>query len=169
MLARGWERQLDRKDNPIFYAQLGRPLDPAAYLRWLRGVGVRYVALPDAPLDSSATGEAKLLARGIPQLRPVWQSAHWKVFEVRGAAPLLEGPGSLVTVNADAVTLHARSPGRFLLRMHYSSYWRLPPGAGCVMPAGNGWTALQLRHAGPIRLTSDFALDRVAERDRNCN
>jgi hypothetical protein len=168
MLARGWERQLDRKDNPLFYPQQERPLDPAAYLRWLRENAVRYVALPDAPLDSSAIAEGRLLARGSSQLHPVWRSAHWRVFAVRGAAPLLEGPGTLVGVNADAVTVHARRPGRFLLRMHYSSYWQLPAHAGCVMPGRDGWTALQLSHPGTVRLTSDFALDRVVERDRNC-
>ena len=51
-LARGWERQLDEKANALFYD--GRPLTPARYQRWLRDAGVRWVALPDAPLDYSA-------------------------------------------------------------------------------------------------------------------
>ena len=58
-LARGWERQLDEKANPLFYD--GRPLTPERYHRWLRDSAVRWVALPDAPLDYSATAEAKLL------------------------------------------------------------------------------------------------------------
>ena len=62
-LARGWERQLDEKANPLFYD--GRPLTPERYHRWLRDSAVRWVALSSAPLDYSAEAEAKLL-RGRP-------------------------------------------------------------------------------------------------------
>ena len=40
-LARGWERQIDRGDNPLFYD--GR-LTAARYRAWLRDLGVRLVA-----------------------------------------------------------------------------------------------------------------------------
>ena len=56
-LARGWERQLDEKANPLFYDD--RPLTPARYHRWLHESAVRWVALPDAPLDYSAEAEAR--------------------------------------------------------------------------------------------------------------
>jgi hypothetical protein len=47
-LVRGWERQLDTAGNPLFYdADL---LNPDSYRAWLIDSGVRYVALPDAPL-----------------------------------------------------------------------------------------------------------------------
>ena len=72
MLARGWERQLDRERNPIFYSGRHRALDPDAYLRWLRGAGVRYVAVPDAPLDESARAEVAAIAASPPYLDPVW-------------------------------------------------------------------------------------------------
>jgi hypothetical protein len=63
-LARGWERQLDRAYNPIFYAD---ELDPHAYRRWLADNGVAYVALPDTQLDDSS-----LLERDrISDTRPV--------------------------------------------------------------------------------------------------
>ena len=61
-LARGWERQLDEKANPLFYD--GRPLTAGRYHRWLHDSRVRWVALPDAPLDYSAEAEARLLERG---------------------------------------------------------------------------------------------------------
>ena len=70
MLARGWERQLDQKDGPLFYDEAGTPLTPARYRAWLSEQAVSYVALPDAPLDYSAKGEAKLLRR-----RPAFVSA----------------------------------------------------------------------------------------------
>ena len=66
-LARGWERQLDEKANPLFYD--GRPLTAERYHRWLRDDAVRWVALPDAPLDYSAQAEARLLERGVPYLK----------------------------------------------------------------------------------------------------
>ncbi|HWJ50474.1 MAG TPA: hypothetical protein VNR42_05605, partial [Solirubrobacteraceae bacterium] len=44
MLARGWERQLDIADNPIFY---DRRLSASSYERWLQRNAVRYVAVPD--------------------------------------------------------------------------------------------------------------------------
>jgi hypothetical protein len=91
------------------------------------------------------------------------------VFAVQAARPLLEGPGTLVGVNAGAITLHARRPGRFLLRMHYSPYWQLPPRAGCIAPTPSGWTELRLRQPGTLRLTSDFGLDQLADRNGSCS
>ena len=68
-LARGWERQLDAKANPIFYDD--EQLTPARYHDWLRENAVRFVALPNAPLDYSATAEALLLEGGrrLPRAR----------------------------------------------------------------------------------------------------
>jgi len=66
-LARGWHRQLDRKVNPLFYDS-DDPLTPDAYRDWLRENAVRWVALPNAPLDFSATAERKLLLEGLPFL-----------------------------------------------------------------------------------------------------
>ena len=88
-LARGWERQLDEKANPLFYD--GRPLTPARYHRWLHESAVRWVALPDAPLDYSAEAEAQLLERGLPYLRLAHESADWRIWEVRDAAPPASG------------------------------------------------------------------------------
>ena len=55
-LARGWERQLDQKANPIFYD--GKPLTASGYHEWLGENAVRWVALPNAPLDYSGAQEA---------------------------------------------------------------------------------------------------------------
>ena len=79
-LARGWERQLDRQRNALFYD--GRPLTAARYRRWLDDNAVRFVALPDAPIDYSAAREAGSCARARPYLREVWRDAHWRVFAV---------------------------------------------------------------------------------------
>jgi hypothetical protein len=76
-LARGWERQLDTRYAALFY----RPhLTPSAYAAWLRENRVAYVALPDVPLDEAGQAEGALVARGLPYLREVWRSAHWRLY-----------------------------------------------------------------------------------------
>ena len=50
-LARGWERQLDRRYGALFY---DGTLTPRRYRAWLDEHAVAYVALPDVPLDYAA-------------------------------------------------------------------------------------------------------------------
>ncbi len=168
MLARGWERQLDRGRNPIFYQGRHRALDPDAYLRWLQAAGVRYVAVPDAQLDESARAEVALISARPPYLEHVWSSTHWAVYAVRDATPLLSGPGRLLSVRPDSFTLDVQRPGRFLVRLHFSPYWQLHKEAGCVMRGRNGWTRLQLTRTGTQQVTTDFGLDRALSHGRRC-
>jgi hypothetical protein len=80
-LARGWERQLDTRYAGLFY----RPTLPSgAYRAWLAANRVRYVALPDAPLDRAGAKEGALVARGAPYLRELWRSRHWRLFRFIG-------------------------------------------------------------------------------------
>jgi hypothetical protein len=80
-LARGWERQLDTHYAALFY----RPtLSAAAYRAWLSQNKVQYVALPDAPLDKAGSLEGALIAHGLPYLRELWRSQHWRVYRVMG-------------------------------------------------------------------------------------
>lgn len=168
MLARGWERQLDRGENPIFYPDRRRALDPATYLRWLHAGGVRFVAVPDAPLDESARSEVALISSEPPYLDRVWRSSHWTVYAVRAATPLLSGPGELLSVRPDSFTLDAKRPGSFLMRLHFSPYWQLRSKSGCVMRGPGGWTRLQLTHTGTQQVTTDFGLDRTFSHGRRC-
>jgi hypothetical protein len=80
-LARGWERQLDTRYAAIFY---GSTLSAAAYRAWLAQNRVQYVALPNAPLDKAGAPEGALIARGLPYLRELWHSKHWRVYRVIG-------------------------------------------------------------------------------------
>lgn len=80
-LARGWERQLDTRYAALFY----RPtLTAAGYRSWLAANRVRYVALPDAPLDAAGRREGALIARGLPYLRELWRSRHWRLYRFGG-------------------------------------------------------------------------------------
>jgi hypothetical protein len=80
-LARGWERQLDTRYAALFYLPT---LRAAAYRTWLVENRVQYVALPDAPLDKAGSQEGALIARGMPYLRELWRSGHWRVYRVMG-------------------------------------------------------------------------------------
>jgi hypothetical protein len=80
-LARGWERQLDTRYAALFY----RPtLSASDYQVWLTENKVQYVALPDAPLDKAGSLEGASIARGLPYLRELWRSGHWRLFRVMG-------------------------------------------------------------------------------------
>jgi hypothetical protein len=76
-LARGWERQLDTRYARLFYEP---HLTAAAYAAWLGANRVAYVALPDARLDEAGRAEGALIAHGLPYLREVWRSAHWRLY-----------------------------------------------------------------------------------------
>lgn len=161
---RGWERQLDIKDNPIFYSG---PLNAATYASWLHRNGVRFVAAPDAPLDYSAVREMRLISRGLPYLRLVARTAHWKVYAVKAATPIAEGIASLTAMGPDWVKLEAPTAGTTLLRVRFSPYWKLSQGAGCVAPAG-AFTSVVLRRAGPATLSISFALGRIGAHSPRC-
>jgi len=148
-IARGGERQLDIAVNEIFYRD--GPLSPAAYRRWLLDNGVRYVALPDAPLDEAAEAEAVLLNTEPSFLTPVWTGAHWRLWRVVGADGLVEGPAALVEQTAETVVLDASSPGQVVVRVHASALWSVD-GPACVEPTGGEWVHLQVRAAGRLEL-----------------
>jgi hypothetical protein len=78
-LARGWERQLDTRYAALFY----RPtLSSSAYREWLLENRVTYVALPDVRLDGAGRLEGALVASGLPYLRELWHSRHWRLYRV---------------------------------------------------------------------------------------
>jgi hypothetical protein len=165
-MARGWERQLDVDRNELFYD--GRPLTPARYRHWLDENAVRYVALPDVRLDHSAREESRLLRAGRSGLRPVWRDAHWRVWEVPGAATPARG-ATVTAWGTDSVTLDV--PGRrpVLVRVRFTPYWALAEGRGCVERTPDGWTQLRMDEPGRARLVTRFAVGRVASRSARCD
>jgi hypothetical protein len=169
MIARGWERQLDTYRNGLFYEE-STPLTAARYRAWLAQNAVSYVALPDAPLDYSAGSEARLLTALRPlYLREVWHSAHWRLFAVLGAAPLAQAPAVLTAASSDSLSLYAPRPGSYLVRVHFTPYWALGSGSGCVSRASGDWTEVQARRAGELHVIISFSLARVFDRGRRCS
>jgi hypothetical protein len=165
-IARGWERQLDVLYNGLFY----RPrLDARSYEQWLAQNAISYVALSDAPLDYSAVQEARLVRGGLPYLHEVWRGAHWQLYAVLGATPLVSGRARLAALGGADFELAAPAPGVYLVRVRFTPYWALEGAAGCVAPAPGDWTLVRLAHGGRARVAISFALGRVRSRSARCS
>jgi hypothetical protein len=164
-LARGWERQLDTKNDPIFFKD---PLTPSAYRAWLQGDAISYVALPDVRLDGSSDEEAALIRRGVPYLREVFSSAHWRVFAVLDPSPLASAPGVLTGLGHDSFALRFAAPGRSLVRVRYTRYWTVTSGVACVASAPGGWTAVSVSGPGVVHVAARFSLGRALGLEGGC-
>ncbi len=150
-LARGWERQIDTADNPLFYT--AGPLNPVSYASWLKGMGVSYVALPDAPLDYAGRDEALLLRSGrVPGLRLVWRTPRWRLWAVEGSPGLVTGPGQLRSVGPGTLVVDVARPGRLTVRFRSGPYWSVAAGDACVERSPGGWIGIRARRAGTVDL-----------------
>ncbi len=150
-LARGWERQLDVADNPVFY----RPgaLAAGTYRSWLLDDGVTFVALPDAPLDSAGQAEGRLISSGqVPGLDLIWRSAHWRLYSVAGSPGIVTGPAQLLSANDGQVVVDAVRPGPVLIRIRYSSDWVLSAGSGCIRRGDGSWISVDAYRAERFKL-----------------
>jgi hypothetical protein len=162
-LARGWLRQIETTRDDIFYAGDGR-LTERAYRAWLHDNAVRYVALPDAALDYSSVAERRLILREPPYLDPVWRSAHWRVYEVRNPASLVQslggGEAAVRWIGHDGFALDVARPGRFLVRVAFTPYWSIARGHGCLLRHGD-WTVARAARPGVFRVAADFSVARA--------
>lgn len=148
-LARGWERQLDRRYNA---AVNGPSVAPQTYRRWLDGLAVRWVALPNAPLDLSVKGEAKLVREGLSWLRAVWVSPDWRLYEVVNPNPISTGAATTSHLGPQSVDLNSRSAGDTLVRVRWNRLWKLSRGKGCVGKGPGGMTRVHMDTAGAASL-----------------
>lgn len=155
-LARGWERQLDRRFGALFY---DGDLTAGTYRAWLDEHAVAFVAVPDVPLDGAGRAEARLIGAGLPYLHEVWHDRHWRVFAVRRPTPLAStrGGGARATLTGGAVRVRATRGGAVHVRAHYTRWWRVTSGRGCVRPGRDGMTRVQLPAAGAIELRASLS------------
>ncbi|MGW1888871.1 hypothetical protein ACWCP6_01225 [Streptomyces sp. NPDC002004] len=149
-LARGWNRQLDVERGPLFY---DGSFSAEAYRDWLDHWGVGLVVLPHAAPDWAAEEEAALVRRGPAWLKPAWHDAHWSVFRVENAVPLVTAPARVVRSGAADVVVHVPRRGRVTVRIAYSPWLRA--GGACVERAG-AWTRLAAPRAGDYRISSSY-------------
>src|SRR6185436_13693509 len=105
-IARGWERQLDRKLNSLFYEDENGPLTPAEYRAWLDELAVGFVAVPDAPLDYAGEAEHRLISHGrLPFLHQVFKSRDWTVYRVEDPQPLTVGVADVAKLTPEGLVL----------------------------------------------------------------
>lgn len=162
-LARGWDRQADAANNPIFY----RPgaLTAASYDGWLHDLAVGWVAVPSTALDYGATREAALIGTGLPYLRPVWSSPDWHLYRVVDPSPLVAGAQAL-KVGPSRITIRAAGPGVVDVRTNWTPYLLVTDATGHVASACVQRTADGIRVrlpaagvydvAGPFDATAPF-------------
>jgi hypothetical protein len=162
-LARGWERQLDIADDPLFYDH--GALNVSTYRAWLLDNGVRYIALPDVPVDYAAVGERRLLEAGVPGLGPPQRIGRWRVYDVAGAPGLVDGPGQVTSLDGSQMTVDAQASGSLVLRVRYDPRWTVVNDGGCLEPGPGQWTTLSVRHPGEFKL----ALRLLGDRDGGCS
>jgi hypothetical protein len=147
-IARGWFRQDDFPRNGVLYGELDR----AAYVAWLRSLAVRYVVLPDAPLDYSAREEGALLRSGHSGLDVAFRSAHTTVYAVPAPLRIVTGPGParVLSLGQNQITVSLGRPGRYRIAANWSPYWRVS--TGCLTKSPDGMVLLGTARAGIVRL-----------------
>ena len=161
-LARGWLRQIETTRDDIFYddGELGN----ARYRAWLHDNAVRFVALPDAPLDYSSAAERRLILSEPPYLRLRWHDSHWRVYTVLDHAPLVEPRGAAAArvqqIGRQGFTLDVTHPGSFLVRVSFTPYWSIARGHGCLFRRGE-WTLVRAESPGLFHVGADFSLARA--------
>ncbi|MGI8729085.1 MAG: hypothetical protein ACR2LK_03705 [Solirubrobacteraceae bacterium] len=148
-LARGWERQLDRRYGELFY---DGSLTASSYRAWLDEHAVAFVALPDVNLDYAGRDEARLIKNGLAYLSEVWRGEHWRVFAVSDPAPLAEGAVRSVTLTEDGFVIDARRAGSVMLRVRDTPWWAVTGGRACVRPAEPGTTRVTVKRPGVVRV-----------------
>jgi hypothetical protein len=161
-LARGWLRQLDTTRDDIFYND--ESLNHATYRSWLQQNAIRFVALPDAPLDYSSVAERRLIHEAPPYLDLRWRSDHWRVYSVRDSKPLMQPLGTAAAstrwVGHQGFALDVRRPGEFLVRVNFTPYWSVSAGSGCLSRRGD-WTVVRAERPGVFRVAADFSIGRA--------
>jgi hypothetical protein len=167
-IARGWFRQDDFPQNEVLYSKLG----PNAYLRWLRGLGIRYVVLTNAPPDYSARAEAALLRSGRSGLHAVLRTPTSTIYAVPDPKPLVEGAGRPHVLRMTQSRIDVLTPKRgwYRLAVRWSPYWQTS--AGCIWGGKDGMLRLAPRGAHVVQLTFEVdargALRALAGSDRRC-
>lgn len=170
-LARGWDRQADVANDPIFYAK--DALTPASYHLWLHDLAVGWVAVPNTRLDYSAVREAALVRGGLDYLRLVWSNKDWQLYRVTDATGLAEG-ARVTSVEPSRVTIVTDTePADVYMRLRWSPYLTVrnpdgTPAVGACLANVNGWLNLTLPAMGEYRVTSKFDPVHRLKPDQRC-
>ncbi len=152
-IARGWQRQLDMAYDKLFYNDT---LNATTYDTWLDDNAVEYVAVPDTRLDDFAVAERALIARGMPYLHQVLQTAHWQLYRVTDFRGMVSGPATLTSSGVSSFTIDVHAPADLVVRVRPSPRWAVNQDGACVARTSDGW--VRIEHAQPGRLVLRQAL-----------
>ena len=168
-IARGWHRQLDRKYNPLFFAD---QLDAETYRQWLVDNGVSVVAIATTKLDSAGTLERTLLAHPPSYLVPLATGGVWRVFQVVPAPVLADHGATLTSIGVGSFTLEVPSPKAtpepITVKIRFSPYFRVTHGDACVFEAADGWTNVVASTPGRVTVRASLSLRALFDRDGDC-
>jgi hypothetical protein len=151
-LVRGWFRQDDFPFDVLLYY---RDLEPAAYRRWLRELGVAYVVLTRSQPDYSSRQEAALVRSGRAGLRLVWASPEIAIYSVPRPRPIVTGPGlpTVLALHESRLLVRVTHGGTYRVAVRWSPYWQAS--TGCLAPARGGMLLLRTRAAATVRIAFD--------------
>lgn len=152
-LARGWARQIDVRDNPLFYRP--EPLRADEFLAWLHQNSIDHVAVPrSGKLDKGSVLEGALLRAPIPGLQREWSDDHWVLYRVLKARSIVSAPAEVV--RASRIELVVQSPRAAAVGVDVRwSRWLSVSGPGCLERAGKR-LLIRFSSAGTMTLTSSL-------------
>lgn len=152
-LVRGWFRQ---DDSPVAGLLYRRRYTPAQYVAWLRGLGVQYVVLTDAPPDYSSRREAKLIRSGDTGLRKVFATPEVSIYAVPQPTPILTGPGrpAVLAFRESRLRVRVSRGGTYRVAVRWSPYWQAS--TGCLTRARGGVLSLRTGAAATVRIAFDI-------------
>jgi hypothetical protein len=115
-------------------------------------MGVKYVFLPNAPLDWSGGREAGIL-RSSAQFTVVYESPQWTIFRLHDPEPLvvsLDGgrPADVLLLEHQSLYMHVPAAGRYLVKVSYSPYWEMRAGAATLSRGADDFLVLDASAPG---------------------
>jgi hypothetical protein len=162
-LARGWAGHVDRDRNPLFFGDLTAD----QYQDWLVDEGVAFVALANAPIDTTGMREAALISGGLPFLDEVWSSPDWSIYAVTPRPTLATVGLEVTSISVDSVEAVVQAPGVYDLKVRFSP-WFVVEGAACVRESESGWTTVEATEAGAITIRAEWTWSAIVDRDGTC-
>ena len=152
-ITRGWYRQSDALHNDLLNQS---SFSAGQYVAWLHQMGVKYVFLPNAPLDLSGAQETALLV-GDPRFAVVYRDPDWTIFRLRGARPIVQpgrgaGAADVLALDHESIALRVSAPGSYVVKVSYSPYWQVASGMGTLTRSRRDFIVLHARMAGEVDL-----------------
>jgi hypothetical protein len=149
-IARGWETQLDRELNPLFYDST---LTETTFHEWLLAHSVNLVALPLRPVHEHSRDEAAVVRAEPAYLHLVWSDTNWKLYAVEDARPLADHGATVTKVEPESLTVQAAEVGWTTVKFRYTKLYRVAQGDACIEENRDGWIDVLVRTPGTVVLS----------------